>query len=310
MQLGAQVKPPVGVVFDSAMGGTIDDPLVLALLFGLQGKNEARVIGVSTSRPSLSSAEFCDVLVRFYTGEPGPFAPPMAIGMNARGKDSGDTPMLAPVLAKPYPRNIHKLNDTADPVASIRNALSAQFDLNAIVVMTGAATNLAGVLALPDGKELIARKVRLLAIAWHPAVRQDVAAAAKLLAEWPTPIVAAPKEVGDQLPFPAAALETKFSWAAAHPIVDAWHGVQPKPEDAPSWSMTAALHAVRPSENYFKLSEPGTITVSNDGRTGFSASGEGKHRTLMLDSTQKDRIIEAYVELASTKAVPRRGRRG
>jgi hypothetical protein len=72
MQLGAQFKPPVGVVFDSAMGSTIDDPLALALLFGLQGKNESRVIGVSTTRPGLNSAAFCDVLVRFYTGEPAP----------------------------------------------------------------------------------------------------------------------------------------------------------------------------------------------------------------------------------------------
>ena len=48
----------------------------------------------------------------------------------------------AAVLAKPYSRGIHKLNDTADPVAVIRNALSAQFDQNAVVVMAGPATNL------------------------------------------------------------------------------------------------------------------------------------------------------------------------
>src|SRR5215471_12415808 len=119
MQLGGQFKPPVGVVFDSAMGNTIDDPLALALLFGLQGKNESRVIGVSTSKPSLSSAEFCDVLVRFYTGEPGPFGVPMPIGLSTKGKDTQESPMVAAVLAKPYPRVVHKMNDTADPVADI-----------------------------------------------------------------------------------------------------------------------------------------------------------------------------------------------
>src|SRR5215467_4058115 len=104
MQLGGQLKPSVGVVFDSAMGNTIDDALALALLFGLQGKNESRVVSVSTTRPSLSSAEFCDVLVRFYTGEPGPFGVAMPIGLTARVKDAPESPMIAAVLAKPYPR--------------------------------------------------------------------------------------------------------------------------------------------------------------------------------------------------------------
>jgi hypothetical protein len=312
MQFGGQVKPPVGVVFDSAMGNTIDDPLALALLFGLQGKNESRVIGVCTSKPSLSSAEFCDVLVRFYTGEPGPFGVPMPIGLNTRGKDSQPAPMISAVLAKPYPRTIHKMNDTADPVADIRNALSAQFDQNAIVVMTGPATNLAGLLALPEGKELIARKVRHLVVApWHgPSAPWDAAAATKLFTEWPTAIVAAPKEVGDQLLFPAAALDKEFAWAPSHPIVDAWRALQATPQDAPSWSMAAALFAVRTSESYFKLSEPGTITSTEEGRTRFSASSGGKHRNLLFDPAQKDRILQAYTELASTKPVPRRGRRG
>jgi hypothetical protein len=312
MQLGGQFKPPVGVIFDSAMGNTIDDPLALALLFGLQGKNESRVIGVSTARPGLSSATFCDVLVRFYTGEPGPFAVPMPIGLNTRGKDPGSTSMIAAVLAKPYPRAIQKMNDTADPVADIRNALSAQFDQNAIVVMTGPATNLAGVLALPEGKDLVARKVRHLVIApWHgPAAPWDAPAAAKLFSEWPTPIVAAPKDVGDQLPFPASALDKELAWAPAHPIVDAWRALEAKPQDAPSWSMTAALYSVRPSENYFQLSEPGTISATAEGRTRFTASAGGKHRNLVFDPAQKERVLQAYLELASTRQVPRRGRRG
>src|SRR5262249_17925633 len=151
---------------------------------------------------------FCDVLVRFYTGEPGPFAVPMPIGLNTRGKDSGDTRMILAVLAKPYPRTIQKMNDTADPVADIRNALSGQSDHNVVVGMTGPATNLAGVPPPPEGKDLVTRKVRPLVIApWHgPTAPWDAPAAAKLFAEWPTPIVAAPKEVGDQLPFPVSAL--------------------------------------------------------------------------------------------------------
>jgi hypothetical protein len=77
------------------------------------------------------------------------------------------------------------------------------------------------------------------------------------------------------------------------------------PYDAETWDLTAALYAVRPQEGYFRLSDPGTITVLDDGRTKFTPSPEGKHRYLILDPAQKDRIIKTYIELISAKPVPR-----
>jgi len=275
MQFGS--KPSPGVILDSSMGNTIDDPLALALLYGLQAKGECRVAAVTTSKPCLSSAAFCDLLVRFFTGDPGPFGVPAAIGMATSGTDTKETPLLAAPLAKPnYARGVRKLNDTADPQTVIRNALTAQFDQNAIIVMTGAATNLAGFLALPDAKDLIRQKARLLCATTEPP------------AGWPGPVVVAPKELGDTLPFPAAALDKEFAWAPQHPIADAWRAADPALHDAPSTALAAALYAVRPDHGYFKLA----------------------NRTLSFDPEQKDKVLQAYVELASTKPVPRRGRRG
>ena len=158
MQFGGQGKPSVGVVFDADLGNTIDDALALALLYGLQGKNESRVISISVTKPSLKAAAFADALVRFYTGEPGPFGGGnQSIGLATAGRAADDTPMMNAVLGKKSPegklaynRGIEKMNDTADPVAVIRNALSSQVDQNAIVIMAGPATNLAGVLANPE----------------------------------------------------------------------------------------------------------------------------------------------------------------
>jgi inosine-uridine nucleoside N-ribohydrolase len=317
MQFGGG-RPPVGVVFDSDMGDTIDDALALAMLYGLQGKGEDRVVGVSVSRPSLKSAEFADVLVRFYTGEPGPFSVTQPIGLALASKTAPDTPLLTAPLArltpegKPqYPRSIEKLDDTADPVALIRNNLSAQFDDNAIVVCTGPATDLAGVLDLPEARDLISRKVRYLVLGAgsypdgppESGIRADIRAARRILAEWPSPIVACGSEVGNALPFPASCLDQDFAWAPAHPLVDAYRAAKPMPYDAPSWAMAAALYAVRPKETYFQVSGEGTISVLDDGRTHFTAGG--RHRYLIADPAQKDRVIQAYTQLASTHPVPR-----
>src|SRR5262249_36732774 len=86
-------------------------------------------------------------------------------------------------------------------------------------------------------------------------------------------------------------------------LVDAYRAAKPMPYDAPVTALAAALYAVRPKEGYFKLSEAGTISVQDDGRTQFAAAG--KHQFLIADAGQKDRITQLFVETASTKPVPR-----
>ena len=320
MQFGGQGKPSVGVVFDADLGNSIDDGLALALLYGLQSKNESRVISVSVTKPSLHAAIFAEALVRFYTGDPGPFAGPPSIGLATKGGNPEDTPLMKAVLdrktaeGKPqYGRGIEKMNDTADPVAVIRNALSAQFDQNAIVVMAGPATNLAGVLGNPESYSWVPKKARYLCVAAgaypnggpEAAIAADIPAARKVFGEWPGHIIAAGPDVGEALPFPVASLDKEMAWTPTHPLVDAYKAAKAMPYEAPTTALAAALYAVRPQEKYFKLSEPGTISVSDDGRTRFTPSANGRHQYLIPDPSQKEKILAAYVELASTKQVAR-----
>lgn len=320
MQFGGQ-KPSVGVVYDCDMD-SIGDALALAMLFGLQGKNESRVISVSLTRSNLPAAAFTDAVVRFYLGEPGPFGPGnMPIGVEEGGKLRDEPPMAAAVLArqtvdgKPqYPNSIQKWNDTADPAALIRNAYSAQFDQNALTVLAGPATNLVATMALPGVKELISRKSRYLVAALgtfpdgppDPALQADIAAAKALFTDWPGSIVAVGTEVAAALPFPGASIDKDFTWAPAIPVADGYRAAKSMPYDAASPAMAAALYAVRPQETYFKLSDAGTFSVRDDGRLKFTPSADGKHKYLIADPAQKDRVQQAYAELASTKPVPRR----
>jgi len=324
MQLFDQGKPPLGVVFDCDMGNGIGDALALALLYGLEAKSEARVICVSVSNSNLNAAAYVDAVMRFYSSAPksGPFAGfsrTLPVGL-ADAKPRNDSPLFIEPLSKNnpdgtplYPRVIHKLNDTAEVSALIRNALTSQYDGNCVVVLTGPATNLAKALDLPGVKELISRKTRLLCVAGgtYPDgppefnFKSDVAAARKVFAEWPAPIVALGTETAAHLKFPGASIEKDFAWSPAHPIADAYRAYQSMPYDAPAGNMGAALYAVHPQDSLFKLSPPGTIAVLEDGRTKFTLSSTGRQRYLIFDPAQEEKLSKSFTELASAKPAVR-----
>ncbi len=324
MQFPGQGKPPLGIIYDSDFGNRIDDALALALLYGFDGKGQARVVSMSVTKSNLKAAAMCEVIGRFYGGAVSGaiFATgrTLPLGLATDGKMAEDTPMLTVPLerknaagAPVYNHGIHTLVDTAEVPALIRNAFTSQYDQNCAVVLAGPATNLASVLALPGVKDLIKAKVRHLVISGGAFpdgppefnMKQDIAAARKVLAEWPTPVFLAGHEVGEQILFPASSIEKDFAWSTDHPVVDAYRAYKAMPYDAPTWDMLAVLQAIKPGDGYFKLSEPGTVTVLDDGRTKFTAGPQGLHRHLILDPEQKERILKTVTELASARPVPR-----
>jgi hypothetical protein len=289
MQFPIAAKPPVGIVFDSAMG-RIDDVLALAMLHGFDGKDQARTAAICVSSADLQAAQFCDAVGRFYasatTGPAAMFMHFMPIGLA-----DGKPPIAASAMfAKSADvSSIKSIIDTADGATLIRNALMAQYDQNAAVVLSGPATDLAKLLDMYGAKDWVARKVRLLCVA-DAGMQADTAAARKVFAEWPTPIVTAGREIGEALPFPGDSIDKDFAYAASHPVADAYRAYRPMPYDAPSWAMAAMLYAVHPNDGYFKL------------------SGSGNRRELIFDPEQKDRILRTYVEMASAKPVARKPR--
>jgi inosine-uridine nucleoside N-ribohydrolase len=318
-QRGAE-KPAAGVFFDTDFS-TIDSVLAVGLLHGLQGRNDCRMAIVTVSRPNLAVAGFADAVERFYRGPAGNFAQIPPVGMTTEGSPGETSPALVqpfrkkrPDGAPVYKNEVRSVIDTGDPNTLIRNYLEAQYDQNAFFVLSGPATNLAAALAFPGMKETIAAKVRYLVVAGgaFPAggpethIRADIPAARKVFAEWPTPVIASGYEVGAAIEFPGASIDKEFAAATPdNPIADAYRAYRPMPYDAPSWAMAASLYAARPKEGYFRLSGPGTIDVHDDGRTSFTASDKGRHQYLINDPVQKNRILQAYVELASAKPVQR-----
>jgi inosine-uridine nucleoside N-ribohydrolase len=316
-------KPSAGAFYDTDFY-SIDSLLAVSLLYGLQGKNDCRVATVTMSRPNLAVAGFADAVVRFYHGPAANFAQLPPVGMRTEGTAGETSPAFTVPFEKKkvdgtpvYKNAVKSVIDTGDPVTLIRNYLEAQQDQNAFMVLAGPASNLAAVLAYPGIKPLIVAKIKYLVVAGgafpsgsaEPRIKADVAAARKLFAEWPTPVVVAGAEVGTALPFPGASIDKQFAEAVPdNPVADAYRAYKTMPYDTPSGAMAAALYAGRPKEGYFKLSGNGKISVDDEGRTTFAAAEKGTHQYLVVDPAQKDKIMLAYIDLASAKPEVRRGR--
>lgn len=326
------VRPPIGIAFDGDVGNRIDAVLAMAMLNGMTAKTLARRISLSVSRPNLVSAQVADVVAAFYRGRPvaGPGggigqASEGMIGLPENRAVSTDAPQFAAILASKaadgtpnYTSSITGLVNTAESSVLIRNLLLAQHDGNATIVLAGPATGLVRMLDLYRSGPQITAKCRQLVVAAgalpagaaESSIKSDVAAARRLFAEWPTPIVMVGTEVGEALAYPAASIEKDFAWSPAHPVVEAYRAFKPMPYDAPAPALAAVLYAVQPDEGYFTLSEPGTISVLDDGRTRFAPQAGGKHRYLIVDPAQKARVLTQYTSLVAAQPAPRPGRRG
>ncbi len=297
-------KPALGVVYNTTMSRP-DAALALAMLYGFEGRKEARVGALALTHASLGAAKFCDIVNRFYNGT-SPFINSnrvLPVGLDADAILPADSPMVMATLDRAqYSCSVAKVSDTSEIRALMRNALTAQNDGNAVSVLSAPAGRLLQTLELATVRELVTAKVRMLVISGDVP---DVPAARQLLAAWPAPVVLCGKEVGDALPFPGASMDKEFAWSPAHPVVDAYRAARPMPYDAPSQDLAAVFHAVHPDAGLFKISDPGTIEFAGDGRSTFTPTPGGKHRQLIVDPDKKEKIIQTFVEIASAKPVPR-----
>jgi inosine-uridine nucleoside N-ribohydrolase len=307
---------PVPLIFDTDMGNDIDDALALAVIHSLERRGEARLLGVTLTKDNRWAAPFVDLVNTFYGRGDVP------IGAVRDGKTPEDGDFIRAIADKKasggstwlYPRKLTDSASAPEAVALLRKLLASQQDASVVIVQVGFSTNLARLLDSPGdassplgGRELVARKARLLSImggAFPPLlaeynIKVDLAASAKLFAEWPTEVVASGFEIGEAVLYPAVSIENDFGYVEHHPVADAYRAFKKMPSDRPSWDLTSVLYAVRPGRGYFNLSPSGTIRVDDEGFTRFTPSETGKHRFLILSGEQRARVTEALVQLAS-----------
>ncbi len=302
---------PVKIIFDTDIGNDVDDVLALSVLHALQSRGQCELIGVTVTKPAELAGPFVDVLDNFY-GRPG-----IPIGCVRPAPDEPAGKFLPLAEAKDgnrlrYPHHLMRGSDAPEPATLLRQLLSGQPDQSVVLVQVGYFSNLAVLLDTPEAGELIKKKVKFLSVmagAFDPALRQkhflefnvikNVAAARKVAADWPTPIVWSGAEIGVAAPYPAISIEKDFSYVTHHPAAEAYCLYNPPPHERPTWDLTAALYAVMPDRGYFDLSPPGRVEVESDGFTRFTPEADGRDRYLILKPMQIARLKEALTQLAS-----------
>lgn len=291
-----------------------DAALALAALYAAGTKGALRVCAVCVAGAGLETAVFCDVVNRFYVPGNRNSNSALPIGLASVSPMPADPPMVkaATERKKPtgepqYVRSIRALSDTSQAEAVLRNGVT--FAPTDAMVLSAPATWLAKSLDLLGTKDLYQARVKRLMVV-EAGAGGDVAALRRIFAEWPTPVILVPRELGEQLVFPGANLDATYSWAPSHPVVDAYKAFKTMPYDAPLHDLAAAYYAHK-TDGPFSLSDPGTLSVGADGKIAF-APGAGTARRLMVEASKRADALTALIEMAATQPPPpaQRGRGG
>lgn len=292
---------PVPVIFDTDMGNDIDDALALAMLHALESRGEIKLVAVTLTKDNSWAGRYVSAVNTFY----GRGAIPLGMVEDGPTKEEGK------YVRQAIETGGWKYADAKEEaVALLERTLKAQPDGSVVVIQVGFSTNLYRLLKRPGGRELVAKKVKLLSLMAGDFtgkgpeynVREDVESCQLLAKLWPGEMVWSGFEVGRTIKYPARSIGHDFGWAPRHPVVDGYKHYMKFPYDRETWDLTAVLYAARPEAGYFTLSEPGRVEVDDKGFTKFEAAAGGRHRYLKVDEVQRARILEAMIWLASQPA--------
>ncbi|PQO31500.1 nucleoside hydrolase [Blastopirellula marina] len=310
---------PVSVVFDTDISGDVDDVLALAMLHALADRNECDLKAVTISKINPLTAPFVDAVNTFY----GRGEIPIGVTRDAQKRDSK---YLSLVKTKEgsefrYPHDLLASKDAPDAVSVLRKTLAAAEDRSVVLIQVGLAANLADLVESPadaisplTGKELIRQKVRLTSVmagAFSPVngnnhfleanVRNGIGSMQRFAEKWPreSPVVWSDFLIGLAAPYPRESVARDFDYLPHHIVREAYLLHSGPNHDRPTWDLTSVLYAVRPEDGYFGLSEPGLVTVEEDGFTKFQPEANGRDCYLTMDDQQAIRVIEAQRSLVS-----------
>ena len=307
------------VIFETDIGNDIDDALALDMLYKYMDQGIIRLSAVMLNKCAPDVGEYMDIMNTWYG------YPDIPVGIVRNGADdpwghyAKDIVSLKNEDGIPMFKRTHKDYDKL-PDAHIlyRKILASKPDHSVVISSVGFSTNLARLLDTPadeysplTGKELVAKKVKLLVpmagnmedskyVEYN--VQRDIPAAQKVFAEWPTPIVVSPFELGLAIEYPGKSIECDFTWTPQHPMVESYksYGDGSVQYDRPTWDLTSVLYAVE-GDKWFTVSEPGSIRITDEGCSIFTPSSDGTFRYLKATPEQAVGINRRFQEIITLK---------
>ena len=317
---------PVPIIFDTDMGNDCDDALALGVIHALESRGECKLLAVTITKDHELAAPYVDCVNTFY----GRGDIPIGVCRNSgKTPDPGKYNQVSQIMDNGqfrFPHDLLSGNNAPTAVEVLRNTLANAQDHSVVIVQVGFSTNLANLLQSPadaihplPGRQLVAQKVKLVSImagafAKIPNekgeltdhreynVAEDIASIKKLVELCDVPMLWSGFEIGLILTYPHQSILEDFRYTPHHPLPEAYIAYIPPPHDRPTWDLTSVLAAIRPNRSYFDVSQPGTVSVSDNALTTFAQSETGKHRFLILNPLTAEKAREALVQLASQPA--------
>jgi pyrimidine-specific ribonucleoside hydrolase len=274
---------PMRVIFDTDFGPDYDDVGAITLLHCFADSGYIRILATMASSKHQNAAAAINVFNTYFNR---PQIPIGVVGGNA--VELGDKQHWTDSVIKRYPHKIKSNRDVPDALDLYRKILASQPDHSVTIITVGFLTNLANLLeSLPDsyssysGRDLVKKKVvSLVSMAGRfPSgkefnLAQDIHASAKVLAEWPTPILFSGFEIGQKIKSGLPLIHNEQIQQS--PVKDVFAICIPMAkEDSAgrmSWDETAVFVAIKGWQDYYDL-KAGNCFINSD---GFNEWRDGK----------------------------------
>lgn len=195
---------PVAVFFDSDMNSDCDDVAALAILHRLADLGEARILATAASSKNEESA-LCISAMNASFGRPD-----LPVGV-PKGPGATEPSKYAKEIARRYPHRLRSADEAPDAARLYRDLLLKEPDHSVVLITVGYLTNVAALLKLPDGPDVVRRKVRLWACMGGNFVgdppkdnlklgnvnfTRDASSTLEAIRNWPAPLVFVGREIG------------------------------------------------------------------------------------------------------------------
>ena len=302
---------PVPIIFDTDIGPDVDDAGTAALLNALADRGEARILAMNCCTASEWGAPCLDAINTYYG------RPDIPIG-TFKGSGFLTDAKYNRAVAEQFSNDLKNGSNAPDATDLYRQVLSRQSDHSVTICAVGPLNNLARLLESgPDkhskrsGRELVERKVSRLVIMggrypegkeWN--FEQAPADAAKVLAEWPSPLLASGFEIGARI---HTGKRLEVETPDTNPIRKAYALYAGAGKGRESWDQTALYAAVRAPETLWDVKGGGTITVDVAKSVNrWTAAANGKHAYLV--ERQPVAEVEKAIEDLMVQS-PRRARK-